>query len=217
MGTAARDIQSTPFEYLSTVCRKKVETTHTVTLVCFEEPVVGQPTPATREIILRKTLTKSPDWAMDEMKRKRLTCDTCPASPVWQDPAGDPLPQGPEVSYGIPFRWSASRLLAGDVKRWLCGSHHNDTAECKKMINDTSWGLESFIDHFTGDARQLFYDVTSATDVLPALKDNVEKMDEHLDSQLWNGAAAGWVGCSQQPGIHVFAKCFLFISTISVS
>jgi hypothetical protein len=30
------------------------------------------------------------------------------------------MPHGPEVSYGIPFRWSASRLLASDMRSVLC-------------------------------------------------------------------------------------------------
>jgi hypothetical protein len=87
-------------------------------------------------MVLNKTLAKSPDWAVDRMRQKRQTCDTCPLAPTWTDQSGTtPLPKGAEVSYGIPFRWSAARLLAGDLKSLLCGTHHSNEAACRSLIN----------------------------------------------------------------------------------
>jgi hypothetical protein len=110
------------------------------------------------------------------------------------------LPKGPEVSYGIPFRWSAARLLAGDVKSLLCGTHHNNTPECKSLMDESAWGLESFIKHFTTDASALFSVHNASGTNIPSLDDAVQSGDDVEDADLWDGPNASWIGCSQQPG-----------------
>jgi hypothetical protein len=201
------------FVYKKGICRKFNETRFEMTVICH--PRDGT-TPET--LTLSKTLSKAPDWAVNQMKKKRQRCDTCPATPVWKDQGSDTqvpqvLPKGPEVSYGIPFRWSAARLLAGDLKALLCGTHHNNTSECKSLMDESKWGLQSFIEHFTGNASLLFKtkqtnetrNQTNKTHVeFPALLDIVQSTDKIDDTELWNGANASWIGCSQQPD----GRCF---------
>lgn len=94
------------------------------------------------------------------------------------------------------------RLLAADLKSLLCGTHHNQTDDCRALINESSWGLKSFIDHFTGNASALFKKPVASP--LSSLRDAVHAADKVTDDELWDGENASWIGCSQQPG----GKCF---------
>jgi hypothetical protein len=194
MGTAPTLNQT--YSYSSGVCKKLNETRWNITVVCHGDVVM----------VLNKTISKAPSWVVGHLQKKRRSCKTCSPLPTWQDQKQGSLPKGPEVSYGIPFRWSASRLLAGDVKSWLCGKHHAETATCRALINDTAWGLESFINHFTDDATTLFNDPTDSP--IPTLQNATREPDRYDDSRMWNGPDAGWVGCSQQPE----GRCFGGIS-----
>jgi hypothetical protein len=159
---------------------------------------------------MNKTVAKAPQWAVEKMKQRRSTCDECPSVPSWTNQRGAaPLPMGPEVSYGIPFRWSASRLLAADVKSHLCGSYHNDTSECKSLMNESAWGLQSFIDYFTGDMHKLFNVPTSITEPgLPGLLEATSDENDLDEDEMWDGDDAAWVACSQE----LDGKCFGGIS-----
>jgi hypothetical protein len=198
MGTAPH---TNTYSYQNGVCRKVNETRTNVTVICH---VAGETEP--KIIIMDKTLSKPPQWAIESMEKKRKTCNSCPPLPKWEDQGGDALPRGAEVSYGIPFRWSASRLLAADVKFWLCGKHHNDTDACRESMNEAAWGLESFIDHFTNDAGRLFRNPANSS--RPLLHDATSMPDKYDDTRMWNGPNAAWVACSQQPD----GKCFGGIS-----
>jgi hypothetical protein len=66
MGTAPTYIPTEPDEYITTVCRKKNETHSNITILCYppgDYPVV--------EITMNKTLSKSPQWGIDAMKKTR--------------------------------------------------------------------------------------------------------------------------------------------------
>ena len=88
MGVAPR-MQET-FTYKEGICRKTSKTLENVTVRChFKNGEVDS------EIVLNKTLSKAPAWAISRMKERRQTCDTCPAPPVWTNQSGDkPLPKG---------------------------------------------------------------------------------------------------------------------------
>ena len=63
---------------------------------------------------MKREMSAAPDWMVDHMKQERTRCNKqeCDASsaPSWKLERDDQnLPHGPEVSYGIPFRWSTSR------------------------------------------------------------------------------------------------------------
>ena len=92
-------------------------------------------------------------------KEKRQKCNTCSAPPKFKTESGNfDMPAGPEVSYGIPFRWSASRLLAADVKEMICGSRHNNTEGCHSLLNLTGAfsSREAFAKAFFGSAQVIY-------------------------------------------------------------
>jgi hypothetical protein len=120
------------------------------------------------------------------------------------------------VSYGIPFRWSASRLLASDMRSVVCGSHHNDTAACDALINLPKWTVDKFLGTYVGsDMASLLSPLAAnvSSNTQPSLldlhrhmmgettlaglgRDVLQRPDE--DSLLWDGQSApGWVACNQ--------------------
>ena len=67
---------------------------------------------------MQREMSPAPDWMVQHMRKRRIRCNAleCDAASAasqpssWRSESGSAsLPHGPEVSYGIPFRWSASR------------------------------------------------------------------------------------------------------------
>lgn len=134
--------------------------------------------------------------------QRRQKCSTCSAPPVWRTEFTDePLPHGPEVSYGIPFRWSASRLLAADMRAAVCGSRHNDTKECDSLLNlsGNGWSKQQFMQKYmTGAMPQLLAESlrTDSPGIGDVLRNaSLTFTGEDEDNFLWTGT--GWVACSQ--------------------
>jgi hypothetical protein len=197
----------TDFTYTTGICRKINETVDNINVLCHttsDAPDI--------EYTLPKGMSAAPPWAAQNMKSTRQSCAACSAPPKWMDQSGDtPLPGGAEVSYGTPFRWSASRMLASDMRSIICGSHHNTSTACNKMLNTSAWGIGNFIEYFTADAKKLFHQRprfnSSNSSNSPdkpeihrqSLAEAINSRKKYDDSELWNGPNAGWVACSQQP------------------
>ena len=85
----------------SNVCRKvHANYTHVVARCKY-------PNATTYDLEMKKEMSKAPDWMVKTMKReRRQKCSSsCSPPPAWKTEfSNQPLPQGPEVSYGIPFR-----------------------------------------------------------------------------------------------------------------
>jgi hypothetical protein len=144
---------------------------------------------------MERQRSKAPTWMVDHLKTTRHKCDTCADVPRWTTEDGiNDLPNGPEISYGIPFRWSAARLLATDIRRILCDTVANTTAACTALLNVDAWKLEDFIGNFMSTPENLFQ-----TNINPSgsILNKTLKGDKPDDSLLWNGPDAGWVACNQ--------------------
>lgn len=179
---------------------------------------------------MKRELSKAPTWMVENMQKMRQTCDTCTPPPQWkvehtsnldneQEMQG--LPAGPEVSYGIPFRWSASRVLAKEAKRILCGLHHagaaemegpasyhNNTAAClESVLRNDSWSMQNFMQVFLGQSEGLMREPPSPgaegvrLPILEAVTGARTSAQSGADElALWQGTDAGWVGCNQVNG-----------------
>jgi hypothetical protein len=107
---------------VSTSLCRKIHTNHThVVARCFSKSVGTSYT----DIEMEREMSAAPDWMVRQMKKQRIRCNSqeCSAAsaPSWMTETDrQAMPHGPEVSYGIPFRWSASRLLASDMRSVLC-------------------------------------------------------------------------------------------------
>lgn len=161
---------------------------------------------------------------------KRQKCNTCSAPPVWKTESGSSdLPHGPEVSYGIPFRWSASRLLAADVREMVCGSRHNNSKECNMLLNLKGGfsSRESFAKGFFGPDKlsQSFFSATSSSadenwlNIKEAMLNFSRTLEDGLDEELflWGGKEApGWVACTQASSFCSFCHFLDLCSDIFI-
>jgi hypothetical protein len=219
MGRAAR-LNSTVNTRL---CRKIYSNFTHVVARCFQ----NSGSAAYQDLEMEREMSKAPDWMVEHMKSKRMRCgpQQCNAAtdPVWKTEFdAHAMPHGPEVSYGIPFRWSSARLLASDLRSIVCslgGSqrrHHNDTAACDDLLNLPAWTMHSFLERYAGanfsslfNALNASADVPSllqmlrhmqGTDTLPGYEQDVlQRVDDGYE--LWDGPdAPGWVACNQQNG-----------------
>jgi hypothetical protein len=117
-----------------------------------------------QDLEMTREMSPAPDWMVEHMKKQRIRCSAqeCNAASAASSPGSwktettrKDLPHGPEVSYGIPFRWSASRILASDMRSVLCSalnssshtkrSYHNDSLACDSLLHLPSWTLEAFV------------------------------------------------------------------------
>ncbi len=111
MGRAAQ----LPKSIIRTELCRKIYSNHThVVARCF----TSTGSMAFVDYELKREMSAAPDWMVDHMKQERVRCNAqeCNAASSasgassWKLERDDRnLPHGPEVSYGIPFRWSTSR------------------------------------------------------------------------------------------------------------
>lgn len=183
----------------TTRCRTIGKNVSFVTLRCDNMLQPG----FTEDLYLPRERSQTPAWMVDHMKTMRQRCNTCSALPKWKqenDRITNPndMPAGAEVSFGIPFRWSASRLLAAEVREILCGLRHSSHYEnCTALQELDHWQQSSFLKFFAGtDAAQLFTGGGGFGAVPPSVLQHTlanAPVDENL---LWDGPDAGWVACN---------------------
>lgn len=154
---------------------------------------------------MKREMSAAPTWMVEAMRtQRRQKCSECSAPPVFKTEfAGRDLPHGPEVSYGIPFRWSASRLLAADARAAACGGNrHNTSEECSRLLRLENWTPERFMQRYmTGTMPELFAFGDAMTAPPPSIAEALRNAsatftDEDEDRFLWTGT--GWVACSQR-------------------
>lgn len=158
------------------------------------------------DIEMPRERSSAPTWMVEHMKTERQSCSTCSPPPDFrvEASAGRRLRDGAEVSYGVPFRWSTSRILAGDMRAALCGGNHNNTPECLLLMNVSQWTLDGFLSSFVGDVESLLSPLARGTPPVPlpmGLRDLAEMDAGRPDEdQLWDGPDAAWVACDQYNG-----------------
>ena len=72
--------------------------------------------PGYTDLEMVREMSAAPDWMVRHMRTARSRCNPqeCDAAsaPAWKlEALSGNLPKGPEVSFGIPFRWSAARYV----------------------------------------------------------------------------------------------------------
>lgn len=207
------------------LCRKIYSNFTHVVARCFQ----ASGSAAYFDVEMEREMSKAPDWMVEHMRSRRLRCgpQQCNAadSQQWKTEFdAQSLPHGPEVSYGIPFRWSSARLLASDLRSIVCSSlgsaqktHHNDTEACDALLNLPAWTMSSFLQTYAGANFSTLVkglNVSSSSqpsllqmlrhmqgsETLPGYEDTVlQRADDGYE--LWDGPdAPGWVACNQQNG-----------------
>jgi hypothetical protein len=116
MGRAAR-LPPTPLRSsVQTATCRKIHSNHThVVARCFSATQSGSG-PGYTDLEMVREMSAAPDRMVRHMRTARSRCNPqeCDAAsaPAWKlEALSGNLPKGPEVSFGIPFRWSAARYV----------------------------------------------------------------------------------------------------------
>jgi hypothetical protein len=110
------------------------------------------------------TLSKERSTPLDTMvsavASSRKRCNTCSATPTFTNQKRQSIRA--ESSFGIPFRFSASRAAAYDLREMVCGSN---TAKCDSLINQQAWTSANFMRTLLTAPKTLF---TAGATALPS-------------------------------------------------
>ena len=213
MGRAAKSLPAGVFQQTCSTIHKNIS--HIV-VSCMDSSNIE---PQTLEI--QRVLMRAPADMVTAMKSKRRLCrpslvdrtqpdnrpksaKTCSAPPVFHytlfpSTATSVLPHGPEVSYGIPFRWSTARALSSDMRKIACGG--NDT--CPETLAGDAWrSKQSFISAYLNNPTELLANPNLSGSMRPSLAEALLRADRPDESPLWNRShdqsGGGWVLCDQK-------------------
>lgn len=116
---------------------------------------------------------------------RRSRCSQCSPPPRFQTNGGSPM--APESSFGRPFRLSAERMMARDLREAVCGK-----GQACPLLNRTAWRAGEFMRNFLLRPHILFVNATapSSRQAPPAPVD---------DSANWTNH--GWVYCPDRTSL----------------
>ena len=124
--------------------------------------------------------------------QRRRSCRRCAPTPRFRSRQGTPM--APESSFGVPYRVSAERVLADDLRRALCKGRD----DCLERLNLTNWVPGRFMATYLKEPLRLFVSqgapavVPRASAVFPS------------DDALW---ARPWVYCPSAEALRTGVNC----------
>jgi hypothetical protein len=146
---------------------------------------------------------KTPYLMVNQSMRRRQKCNQCSPPPrfVYQHNTSVKSMPAPEVGYGRPFKWETARMLAGDLRFFLC----SNATECPHIQADV-WTLEHFLQRYFKAPADLLANVSVKPNT-SSLEDIIREHDHRHASEavegyvdpyekyLWEQEA--WVICTQ--------------------
>lgn len=145
-GRAAAVSTEATVKLTTTRCVKQSETESTIGVTCEDGTA----------LTLSRERSKPLDSMVAAVSSGRARCSSCAAPPGFTNSKRQPIQA--ESSFGIPFRFSASRAVALDLRRMICGE---DTAKCDSILNQTAWTTENFMSTLLTAPRSLFLNGSS--------------------------------------------------------
>lgn len=130
----------------------------------------------------------------------RRSCGKCTKPPAFTTRARVALE--PETSFGLPYRVSAERAIAADLKRALCGN----STTCDSLLNKAKWVKGSFLSALLKDPESLFQTnaVNRARLNLTRKYLPLESNTAPDDSALW---MRPWVHCPTRDSLRTGQGC----------
>ena len=184
-GRAARVSDANQVKFQTTRCVKNGENSTGITVSCEDGSTL--------------TLAKEASVPLDEMveaaRSRRAQCNKCSLPPVFTNAKGAPIQS--ESSFGIPFRFSAERAVAADLKQMLCKGFDND-AQCGLIFNQSAWSNGHFMEALLNHPQSLF--VTSLPN---AGKDAFLHSTGAIPDPAWD---TDWVFCNNTDDLKA-GKC----------
>ena len=107
---------------------------------------------------LSMTLAKEASTPLPEMvsavRSSRQDCAKCSPPPTFVNSHGTTIK--PESSFGIPFRFSAERAVAADLRHLLCPDYGTGTSTCPVRFNESAWANGRFLSSLLTSPSSLF-------------------------------------------------------------
>ena len=194
MGRAANRIVDPAGQVKISRCRTIHRNSTHVTVRCtMDQNNVDQ------DFIQERKVPATPAILLNNMRnvRRRCTGGQCSAPPAFYDDVGN-NPLRNEVSYGLPFKWSPSRLMAAQIKKAACGGNHNATQACDTLLNLPEWEIDKFITNMFQTPLALFNGDWASSDAVPSLLDATVAVERPREDLLWSSDHAAWVLCDQK-------------------
>lgn len=148
-----------------------------------------------QEFILQRKVSATPSVLLENIRKTRRRCtgsQSCSPLPQYYDDEGVNKRPKSEVSYGVPFKWSASRLMASQIKKSACGGNHNSTSACETLLNLPEWEIDKFINNMFQTPLALFNGDRANGDSVPSLLDETTAANRPDENLLWDGPDAAW-------------------------
>ena len=105
----------------------------------------------------------------------------------------------PESSFGIPYRFSAERVMAADLKEALCAN----ASACLDSLNRSAWRSGEFARTFLTNPRQLFADYAGLVANLTK-SEALQPSEPPDDTDLW---ATPWMYCPSPETMATGVNC----------
>ena len=139
----------------------------------------------------RLTKLAPPDTVTKAKTVRRTRCDRCAAPPRFETNGGTPM--APESSFGRPFRLSAERMMAKDLREAVCGADQ----PCP-LLNRSAWRAGEFMRNFLLRPQNLFVNA-AAPSAQSAPGGPVD------DTANWTNH--GWVYCPNRKSLMTGQGC----------
>jgi len=129
-GRAATLTPSATAKLSTTRCVKKSEDYNSITVACEDGS----------SMTLSKEKSTPLETMIEKAKSTRTQCSQCSPPPTYTNSKRETIQS--ESSFGIPFRFSASRAIASDLYSMLCPDSNQD---CPVQLNSERWTSENFL------------------------------------------------------------------------
>lgn len=136
-------------------------------------------------ITTEREKSKAPSWLIEQLKKKRRQCSEADQPPVFRTPENGYLPE--ITSFGLPFRVSSERFIAGDLARIMCGK-----LNCSENLNLSKWTPHKFLETLLKDPSALFAPGKTNNNG-ESTESSFSNFTDVDDTLLWN---TPWVACT---------------------
>jgi len=145
-----------------------------------------------------------PDEMANRAKFSRRACSRCSPPPKFRTRGGRDIKA--ESSFGVPYRASAERVLAQDLREALCGAAANRSECVRMLVNESAWVPGEFLRTYLRNPAGLFKPgVVSLRDALNVSLSYLPRPhDQPDDSALW---ARQWVYCPSKEALKTGRGC----------
>jgi hypothetical protein len=152
-----------------------------------------------RNINVNRKTSKLAGDAAKTARFRRKPCSQCTPPPTFSTRGGVPIK--PESSFGVPYRVSAERVLAQDLRRALCGENQT----CVAKLNASAWSKGEFMRTYLKNPRGLFAPGAIADGLFNASMSYVPKSSQQPDDKaMW---AKPWVYCPTKEALETGVGC----------